>query len=137
MTRTTDILNAIVTRLTNASISARTNTAAEFSFEDMPIVVVDIQGEHPVPVIGGAGGLIYWDLAVCFYVAAMGATPKLAPETTRQAMHVALYSDRTFGGLAIDIVAGVVNRRIDNDNPAAGITECHYTVKYRIGESTL
>lgn len=136
-TQTESIVAAVVTRLTNASLTVRTSTEQTYSFEDFPLIVVDVGGEHPEGVIGGVGGFIYWNLDLTLYIAALGVTPKLAPETTRQAAHVALYSDRTFGGLAVDIMAGVVNRRIDNDNPAAGIAECNYTIKYRIGEGTL
>jgi hypothetical protein len=136
-TQTANIVAAIAARLTGAGLSVRMSTVQPYSFEDFPVIVVDVGGEHPSPVLGGTGGLIYWDLDVSFYIAAVGATPKIAPEATRQAAHVALYSDRTFGGLAVDIVAGVVNRRIDNDNPGLGIAQCTYTVKYRIGESTL
>ena len=137
-TRTTDIVNAIITRL--AALNARAGTEQPWDFEatdTTPVVVVDVESEYPEGVVGGAGGLIYWNLGVSLYIAANGAIPKLAPETTRQTAHVALYSDRTFGGLAIDIVAGVVKRGIDQDNPACGITICSYTVQYRIGESTL
>ncbi len=136
-TRTEDLAAAIVTRLSTAGLTVRTTTDETYSFETMPVVVVDVGGESPEGVVGGAGGYIYWNLNVRLIIAALGVTPKLAPEATRKTVHTALYADRTFGGLAIDILAGTVSRSIDSEDPAAGVTQCTYTVKYRIGEDTL
>lgn len=136
-TQTETIVGAIASILTTAGLTVRTSTDNNWSFEDMPVVVVDVGAERPEPVIGGAGGLIYWNLDVTLIIAAEGASPKLAPETTRKSAHEALYADRTLGGYAVDITAGHVGRQIDQDNPAAGIALCDYQVKYRIGEATL
>lgn len=136
-TKTESIVSAITSALTTAGLTVRTSTGAPWSFETMPVVVVDVGAERPEGVIGGAGGLIYWNLDIVLLIAAEGATPKLAPETTRQTAHAALYADRTLGGIAVDILAGMVTRQFDDENPAAGIAQCEYTVKYRIGESTV
>lgn len=137
-TRTTDIVNAIVTCLTNAGLAARASTGEPWSFEatdSTAAIVVDVGGESPEGRLT-AVGFVYWNLAIELHISANGAIPKLAPEATRQAAHVALYADRTFGGLAIDIVADFVKRGIDSANTAAGRTSAGYTVMYRIGEST-
>lgn len=136
-TRTEQIAAAITAALTTAGLTVRTSTEQNYSFEDFPVVVVDIGAERPEGVFGGAGGLIYWNLDVTLVIANEGATPKLAPETQRQTAHAALYADRTLGGLAVDIMAGQVRRQIDDENPAAGIAQCEYQVKYRIGEATV
>lgn len=135
-TKTADIVAAIVTKLTTAGLTARTSTDENWSFETMPVVVVDVGAERPEGVVG-LGGYVYWNLDIKLVIADEGATPKLAPETTRQTAHAALYADRTLGGLAIDIRAGQVQRQIDDENPAAGIAQCEYTVLYRVGEATL
>lgn len=135
-TQTEAITNAIITRLTNAGITTRATTGQPYSYEDAGILV-DVSSEAPSGVWGGAGGYVYWDLDVILWVSASGANPKLAPETLRQTAHVALYTDRTFGGLAMDIRAGGVRRQIDSDNPAKGLTQATYTIQYRVGESTL
>lgn len=136
-TQTESIVAAVVSALTTAGLTVRTSTGATWSFETMPVVVVDVGAERPEGVFGGAGGLVYWNLDLMLVIAAEGATPKLAPETTRQTAHAALYADRTLGGLAIDIMAGQVTRQIDSDNPAAGIAQCEYLVKYRVAEATV
>lgn len=136
-TQTESIVAAVASALTTAGLTVRTTTGAPHSFENFPVVVVDVGNESPEGVFGGNGGLIYWNLELTLAIAALGATPKLAPETTRKTAHTALYADRTLGGLAVDILAGQVSRAIDNDNPAAGVTQCRYTIKYRIGEGTL
>lgn len=129
MTKTEAIVAQIQARLVGAGINCRTDTANPYSFEDCPAIVLDCGDESPDPVVGM--GYLYWNLAVTLYIVAMGGAPKLAPEPTRAAAHAALYADRTLGGLAVDISIGAVNRSIDPDNPAMGITEAIYTVKYR------
>jgi hypothetical protein len=132
MTKTEQILAAIEAKLTAAGINCRADTAEPYSFESGPAVIVDCGNEVPVPVTGA--GFIYWDMEVTLWVAAEGTTPKLAPEPTRAAAYAALYADRTLGGLVIDINAGAVNRGIDTANPALGITESIYQIKYRSPE---
>jgi hypothetical protein len=135
MTHTEQIIAAIAAKLTAAGIRNRTDTANPYSYEDAPAIIVDCGNESPRGVIGQ--GFVYWDLQVTLWIIGMGAIPKLAPESTRVAAHTALYADRSLGGLIIDIQAGAVNRQIDQDNPAAGITEAIYLIQYRAMESTL
>lgn len=128
-TATQNIIAAIAAALTGAGITVREDTDALYSFEDKPCVVVDCGDEAPAPVVGM--GYVYWDLNVSLLIGADGPAPKLAPEPTRQAAHAAIYADRTLGGMAIDISIGPVTRSIDPENPAAGITQVVYSVKYR------
>ena len=136
-TQTELIAAAIVSKLTTAGLTVRTSSDRPWSYEDMPAVLVDVGAERPQPVVGGTGGYIYWDLDVTLWIVAMGDSPKLAPEATRQTAHAALYADRTLGGKAVDITASQVSRQIDNDNPAQGITQATYHIIYRIGEATV
>ena len=134
-TQTELIIAKISAVLTAAAIANRTDTANPYSFEDAPAVIVDCGNESPDAVL--STGFVYWNLAVSLWIIGTGATPKLAPEITRKAAHTALYADSTLGGLAIDISASAVNRQVDQDNPAAGITEAQYTIKFRAMEGTL
>lgn len=136
-TKTESIVGAALTALTNAGINARASTAEAYSFETMPVVVVDVSAESPTGRYGQALGYVYWSLDLSLVIAAESTQPKLAPETTRQAAHAALYADRTLGGNAVDITAGTVTRQIDNENPAAGVTTCVYTIIYRCAETTV
>ncbi len=133
-TKTQSIVAAIAALLTSAGLAVREDTEALYSFEDKPCIVIDCGDETPAPVFGA--GYVYWDLAVVLYIGADGAVPKLAPEPTRAAAHTALYADRTLGGLVIDINIGQINRSIDEENPAAGITAVTYVIKYRALEGT-
>jgi hypothetical protein len=128
MTKTEQIVAAIVAVLEVAGLTVRADTESLFSFEDLPVVVVDAGNEAPrAPGIG----VVDWDLALSLFIGASGPAPKLAAEPTRAAAHAALYADRTLGGLVMDIVAGSVNRQIDEENPALGITEAIYHITYR------
>lgn len=127
-TKTQAILAAIAAVLTGAGLTVREDTDSLFSFENKPCIVVDAGDEFCHPVVGS---MVYWDLTVTLMIGADGPVPKLAPEPTRAAAHAALYVDRTLGGLVIDISIGQVNRAIDVENPAAGITQASYLVKYR------
>jgi hypothetical protein len=135
-TKTEQIVNEIVQVLASAGIRTRSDTDALYSFEDAPAIVVDVGHETPRPVTG-AGGYVYWDLAVTLFIGAEGATPKLAPEATRLQAHQALYADRTLGGLAVDLTAAGVDRQIDQDNPALGVTGASYHIQYRQLEGQL
>lgn len=100
-----------------------------YSFQDMPCIVLDCGDEYPEAVVGM--GYVYWNLEVQAVIAAEGLVPKMAPEATRAAVHAALYADRTLGGAVIDLTVGAVSRGIDAVNPACGITQVTYKLKYR------
>ena len=134
-TKTEQIIAKVGALLTAAGIKNRTDTSNPYSFEDAPAIIVDCGNEVPEPVL--STGFVYWNLTISLWIIGQGATPKLAPETTRNTAHGALYADRTLGGLVIDIAVGQIIRQIDHVNPAAGITEAQYTIKYRAMEGTL
>jgi hypothetical protein len=69
-------------------------------------------------------------------IGADGPVPKMAPEPTRAAAHAALYADRTLGGAVVDLAVGPISRSIDEENPACGITQVVYNLKYRTMEGT-
>jgi hypothetical protein len=130
MTKTQQIVDAIVAKLKAAGLTVRTDTGAEESFEDAPVIVVLAGDDSPrAGTFGGA--YVNWDLAVTLAIAAEGQSPLLAPEATRAAAHVALYGDRTLGGLAIDLTVGGVLRSIDEQNPALGVAHVSYNILYR------
>lgn len=129
MTATTTIIAAIAAVLTGAGLTVRDDTEALYSFEDKPCIVIDCGDEYPDPVFGV--GFVYWNLAVTLFIGADGAVPKLAPEPYRAAAHAAMYADRTLGGAVIDLSVGQITRSIDAENPAAGITQVTYNLKYR------
>lgn len=128
-TKTEAILAAIAAVLTAAGVTVRDDTEALYSFESKPCIVLDCGDEYPDPVFGQ--GFVYYNLTVSLLIGADGAVPKLAPEPTRAAAHAALYADRTLGGKVVDITVGQVTRGIDPENPAGGITQVSYLVKYR------
>lgn len=138
-TQTELIAAAVVSALTGAGLTARMTTDAVYSFETMPMVLVDVGAEAPVGRFGQLTvGPVYWKLEVTLVIAAESATaPRLAPETTRKTAHAALYADRTLGGLAQDVQADQVRREINEENPAAGIAWCSYYIQYRVAENTL
>jgi hypothetical protein len=134
VTKTEQIITAMkavlaATGANVAGLSVRDDTDAPYSFEDYPVIVLDAGDEHPDPV--SSIGFTYWNLAVQVIIAADGPEPKMAPEPAREAAHAALYADRTLGGVVIDLSAGPIHRSIDNDNPALGITQATYNLKYR------
>ncbi|MET3132863.1 hypothetical protein AAKU55_003144 [Oxalobacteraceae bacterium GrIS 1.11] len=135
MTKTESIIAAITAALTGAGLAVREDTEALYSFETKPCIVIDCGDEVPDAVFGM--GFVYWNLTVMLLIGADGAVPKLAPETTRAAAHAALYADRTLGGAVVDLVAGAISRSIDAENPAAGITQVVYNLKYRTMEGTV
>jgi hypothetical protein len=135
MTKTEQIAAAISAKLTAAGLRVRLDTEALYSFEDLPAIVVDIGPESPRPLFNA--GYVNWDLSISLFIGAAGAAPKVAAETTRLTAHTALYADRQLGGLIIDITASTVNRQIDADNPALGITEAIYLIHYRALEGQL
>lgn len=135
MTKTEQIVGAISAALTSAGLSVRKTTEKLYSFEDLPAIVVLVGSESPRPVVGL--GFVYWDLSVSLLIGADGDSPTLAPETTRATAHAALYADRTLGGLVIDLTVAAVNRQIDAENPALGITEATYQILYRQMEAQL
>jgi len=132
MTKTEQIIAVMTAALTGAGLSVRDDTAALFSFEDHPCILLDCGDEYPDPVVGM--GFVYWNLEVLMLIGADGPVPKMAPEPTRAAAHAALYADRTLGGSVIDIAVGPINRSIDDENPACGITQVTYKLKYRTME---
>lgn len=133
-TKTETIIAAIKSALVGAGLTVRDDTASLYSFETMPCIVIDCGDESPDAVFGV--GVMNWDLQVTLLIGATGDAPKLAPEATRAAAHAALYADRTLGGTVIDLTVGPVTRSIDNENPAAGITQVIYNLKYRTLEGT-
>jgi hypothetical protein len=139
MTKTEQICAAITAALTAAGLPVRADTDSPHSYEDPPVIVVVAGNEMPAPSSGV--GYVYWDLQVALVIGATAAdtdpNPKLGPEPIRAAAHAALYQDRTLGGAALDIVAGSVSRAIDEENPAMGITEAVYQIKYRQMEGTI
>jgi hypothetical protein len=136
MTKTEQIVAAIVAQLEAAGLNVRTDTATQQSFEDLPVVVVLPGSDIPQPITY-TGGYVNWELTVSLVIGADGAMPLLAPETTRATAHAALYADRTLGGRATDLMVGGVNRQIDEENPALGIAEATYTIRYRQLEGQL
>lgn len=135
MTKTAQIQAAIVAVLSAAGLLVRFDTDSAYSFETLPVVIPVIGAESPRPVFGA--GYVYWDLSVSLFIADEGPAPTVAPEATRALVHAVLYADRQLGGLVIDIVASTVNRSIDQENPAMGITEAVYLIQYRQLESQL
>lgn len=139
MTHTEQIVVAICAGLGAAGINCRTDISNPFSFEDMPGIVVDCGNESPRPIFGS--GAIDWDLSITLWVIAMADTsnpaPKLAPEPTRKTAHEWLMANRNLGGLVMDINPSSVNRVIDPENPAAGVTEAVYRIQYRTQEETI
>lgn len=134
MTKTEQIIAAMQAALTGAGLTVRDDTAALYSFEDKPCIVLDCGDEYPDPVVGM--GYVYWNLTVLALIGADGPAPKMAPEPTRAAAHAALYADRTLGGVVIDLAVGPISRGIDEENPACGITQVTYNLKYRTMEGT-
>ncbi|WP_371767487.1 hypothetical protein [Massilia sp.] len=135
MTKTEQIIAAMQAALTAAGLTVRDDTAALYSFEDKPCIVLDCGDEYPD---AGAGyGIADWNLTVLVMIGADGPVPKMAPEPTRAAAHVALYADRTLGGKVIDLTVGPISRGIDEENPACGITQVTYNLKYRTMEGTV
>lgn len=135
MTKTEQIAGAITAALQGAGLTVRLSTDKLYSYEDLPAIVVVVGAESPRPVVGI--GYVYWDLTVALLIGAEGDSPTLAPEATRAKAHAALYADRTLGGIVIDLSAGSVNRQIDVDNPALGISEAAYIIQYRQLENQL
>lgn len=135
MTKTQQIIGAIRAALEHAGLTVRDDTDALYSFEDKPCVVIVAGSESPRPTAGV--GYVYWDLSVSLLIGAEGDSPTLAPEPTRTTAHAALYADRTMGGVVIDLTAAGVNRQIDTENPALGITEAVYKIQYRQLEGQL
>jgi hypothetical protein len=135
MTKTEQIAAAITSALQRAGLSVRLSTDKLYSYEDLPAIVVVVGAESPRAAAGV--GFVYWDLSVSLLIGAEGDSPTLAPEVTRAAAHAALYTDRTLGGAVIDLSAAAVNRQIDVDNPALGITEASYQILYRQLEGQL
>lgn len=135
MTKTEQIIAAMQVALTSAGLTVRDDTDALYSFEDKPCIVLDCGDEYPD---AGAGyGIADWNLTVVLLIGADGPVPKLAPEPTRAAAHSALYADRTLGGKVIDLSVGPISRGIDEENPACGITQVTYNLKYRTTEGTV
>ncbi len=134
MTKTEQIIAAMQLALTAAGLAVRDDTEALYSFEDHPCIVLDCGDEYPDPVVGM--GFVYWNLSVLVQIGADGPVPKMAPEPTRAAAHAALYADRTLGGVVMDLVVGPITRGIDEENPACGITQVTYNLKYRTMEGT-
>lgn len=134
MTKTEQIIAAMQAALTGAGLAVRDDTAEPYGFEDMPCIVLDCGDEYPDPVVGM--GFVYWNLSVLLLIVADGPVPKMAPEPTRAAAHAALYADRTLAGAVIDLAVGPVSRGIDEENPACGITQVTYNLKYRTMEGT-
>jgi hypothetical protein len=130
MTKTEQIVAAIVAILQAAGLNVRADTANQESFEDMPAIVVVIGDDTPRPDTFG-GGYVKWDLSVTLIIVAEGGAPLLAPEPTRAAAHAALYADRTLSGLAVDLTVGPVTRSIDEANPALGVAQAVYNILYR------
>jgi hypothetical protein len=139
MTNAERIMAAMKAALIDAGLNVpdltvRDDTEEPHSFEDMPCIVLDCGDEYPEPVAGM--GFVYWNLTVLVLVAAEGSVPKMAPEPVRAAAHAALYADRTLGGAVLDLVVGQITRGIDEVNPACGITQVTYNLKYRAMEGT-
>jgi hypothetical protein len=134
MTKTEQIIAAMTAALTGAGLAVRDDTAALFSFEDHPCILLDCGDEYPDPVVGM--GFVYWNLTVLMLIGADGPVPKMAPEPTRAAAHAALYADRTLSGAVMDLAVGPISRSIDEENPACGITQVTYNLKYRTMEGT-
>jgi hypothetical protein len=135
MTKTEQIATAITAALQGAGLTVRLSTDKLYSYEDLPAVVMVVGAESPRPVTGA--GFVYWDLTVSLLIGAEGDSPTLAPEATRNTLHNALYADRTLGGAVVDLSAAAVNRQIDVDNPALGITDASYNILYRQMEGSL
>lgn len=135
MTKTEQIAAAVTAALQGAGLSVRLSTDKLYSYEDLPAIVVVVGSESPRPVAGV--GYVYWDLSVSLLIGAEGTSPTLAPEAARAAAHAALYADRTLGGTVVDLSASSVNRQIDVDNPALGITDASYNILYRQLEGQL
>jgi len=114
--------------------TVRDDIERPYAFQDGPCVILDCGDEYPDPVVGM--GWVYWNLEVLAQIAAEGPVPKMAPEPTRAAVHAALYADRTLGGAVIDLAVGPISRGIDGRNPACGITQVTYKLKYRTMEGT-
>lgn len=131
MTKTEQIIAAMQSALGTAGLTVREDTEALYSFEDGPVVVLDAGDEYPEP---GSIGCASWNLTVQVHIGADGPVPKMAPETARATAHAALFADRTLGGVVIDLNVGPINRGIDEENPARGITRVAYNLKYRTME---
>lgn len=149
MTKTEQIMAAIKSALTAAGLTVldpeapddaesaapagddatvRDDIERPYAFQDTPCVILDCGDEYPDPVVGM--GWVYWNLEVLALIAAEGPVPKMAPEPTRAAVHAALYADRTLGGVVIDLAVGPVSRGTNAENPACGITQVAYKLKY-------
>jgi len=114
--------------------TVRDDIERPYAFQDGPCVILDCGDEYPEPVVGM--GWVYWNLEVLALIAAEGPVPKMAPEPTRAAVHSALYADRTLGGVVIDLAVGPISRGTDAVNPACGVAQVTYKLKYRTMEGT-
>ncbi|WP_295991567.1 hypothetical protein [Rugamonas sp.] len=136
MTQTEIIAARIEAILAAAGLTVRDDTDSLYGFENKPCIVIDIGDELADNVFGQ--GFIYWNLNFDLLIGADGENPKLAPEPTRKAAHEALYADRQLGlsDFVVDLNVKQIQRAIDVENPAAGITRVAYQIKYRVQEST-
>jgi hypothetical protein len=133
MTKTEQIIVAMQTALTAAGLTVRDDTEGLYGFENKPCIVLDCGDEYPA---ASNIGVLDWNLTVLVLIGADGEVPKMAPEPTRAAVHAALYADRTLGGVVMDLTVGPITRGIDEENPACGITQVTYNLKYRTMEGT-
>lgn len=78
-----------------------------------------------------------WTLDVLVAVYFRGAIPDQLADPTIVSLHSKLMTDRTLGGLALDIVPTGVDPQLEKaDQPAAWIV-CTYQVRYRSSASSL
>lgn len=136
MTQTEIITAQVAAILGAAGLTVREDTDSLYSFENKPCIVLDVGDELADNVFGQ--GYIYWNLNVDLLIGADGVNPKLAPEATRKAAHQALYADRQLGlsDFVVDLNVKQIQRAIDVENPAGGITRVAYQIKYRVEEGT-
>lgn len=100
-----------------------------FSRDEAPALV--IEAGQAVPTIYATCKL-NWEMDVLVSSYARGPVPDTAADAVLTAAHALLMADRTVGGLAIDLVPGVVTTDLER----ADLASCWLTAVYRVSYRT-
>ena len=131
------ILARFETLLVNTSgVNARVYRSRQQALnrDEAPALVIEPSRDTPTVV---STCKLDWSLDVLVVIYARGVVPDQDADPVAVSMHNELMSDRTLGGLAVDLVPSGVDFRLDDADMSSLWMINTYTVRYRTSITSL
>ena len=129
--RSEQILAAVFTKLdTISGVNCYRSRADALSRRQAPAIILEPGGINPARPAASTSKLD-WAMEITIAIHTRGAIPDQLAASYYHQVHGLLLSDRSLGGLALDVLPGPVDFQREQADQTAGWQVCQFTINFR------